>query len=150
MHVPPGQWFINKEETFWKNTTLDRFLKLCTKYQDKILVLMAAHVHAGDVRAPYSYKNKELFNFTIMMTPGLSPIYGNNPGYTFLQIDEGNKTKPWNIDSEWRFFQLHEYMMFKLKSFVTFDPQDLYGFQLTNAESVRNYTLRIKDDYHEY
>lgn len=84
MHVPPGQWYINKEETFWREELLDRFLHICTKYQDKIVVLLGAHVHAADIRAPYSEKNKDLFNFTIMMTPGLSPVFGNNPGYTIL------------------------------------------------------------------
>ena len=62
------------------------------------MLILGAHVHLGEIRAPLSSLNPELLNLTLMMTPGLSPIFGNNPGYTILDIDEDE------IKATWRFF----------------------------------------------
>ena len=90
MHIPPGQWYVNKDESFWNDLSLSKYLELFTQYQDKILIVLGAHVHSGEIRAPISSEFGDL-NLTVMMTPGMSPIYNNNPGYTILDISKDSK-----------------------------------------------------------
>jgi len=101
MHIPPGMWFFSRDEQFWKNDSMDAFFEVITKYQDRIHIMLGAHVHSGEIRAPLSFLNKELTNLTLMMTPGVAPIFNNNPGYTLMNFDDDSISKV-----HWRFLQL--------------------------------------------
>jgi len=52
MHIPPGLWYAGKDEQFWKNDSMDAFLDIITKYQNRIHLLVGAHIHSGEIRAP--------------------------------------------------------------------------------------------------
>ena len=66
---------------------MDSFLEVVERFQDRVIILLGAHVHSGEIRAPLSFLNKDLTNLTVMMTPGVAPIFNNNPGYTIMDID---------------------------------------------------------------
>jgi hypothetical protein len=50
--------------------------------------MLGGHVHSAEIRAPLSSFAVDLKNLTLMMTPGIAPIFGNNPGYTILTYND--------------------------------------------------------------
>ncbi len=65
--------------------------------------MLGGHVHSAEIRAPLSTFAGDLKNLTLMMTPGIAPIYGNNPGYTILTYNNHDVKK---YEFKWRFLQL--------------------------------------------
>jgi predicted glycosyl hydrolase (DUF1957 family) len=96
MHIPPGQWYVQKDMQFWKPDSTEDYLEVFTKYHDRILMLLGAHVHMGEIRAP---KFKDQVNLSLMMTPSIAPIFANNPGYSILEVSNDGK-----IDITWKYF----------------------------------------------
>jgi hypothetical protein len=82
---------------------MDAFLEVIERFQDRVVIMLGAHVHSGEIRAPLSFLNKGLTNLTVMMTPGVAPIFNNNPGYTIMDVDPSSQLIN---DLSWRFFQL--------------------------------------------
>jgi hypothetical protein len=95
---------------------------------------MGAHVHFADIRVPTS-KNYKDVSHLIFSTPSVSPIFGNNPGYSFFELNEDNTFKTLN----WRFFMLQEYTFFKHVEFKTVDPQKQFSINLNDNQSIRNF-----------
>lgn len=88
------------------------------KHQSKIKMVLGAHIHEADVRAPISKSFPDL-KVVQFATPSVSPIFNNNPGYTIMEIRESSN----HISMmEWRYFNLYQYTLFKYKSFLTIDP----------------------------
>ena len=56
MHIPPGQWWDTHWKKYWKDDILDAYLALFATYQSRIIMLLSAHAHPGEVRAPVSAK----------------------------------------------------------------------------------------------
>ena len=110
MHIPPGMWYFQKDEQFWKSQLQDTFLDILNRYQDRVSFMLGGHVHSAEIRAPLSSFSVELKNLTLMMTPGIAPIFGNNPGYTILSFNDQDVTQ---YEFKWRFFQLQEYFLFR-------------------------------------
>ena len=93
MHIPPG---INgysslknladgrAAATFWQPALTSRFLQLVQEYQGTIQTAFCGHTHADD------YRVIRLEGTAVLLTkiaPGVSPIFGNNPGYQVYQYD---------------------------------------------------------------
>jgi sphingomyelin phosphodiesterase acid-like 3 len=93
MHIPPGMWYYQSEEVFWKNQSQNAFLNILSKYQNNLSFLLAAHIHSGEIRAPISTEVVDLKNLTIMMTPAVSPLFKNNPGYSILKYSDEDVTR---------------------------------------------------------
>jgi hypothetical protein len=85
MHIPPGHWFQTGEEIYWKDKYMNTYLGVFAKYQSRILLMMSAHAHPGEVRAPISSRYPDL-NLTILMNPSVSPIGLMMPSYTILDL----------------------------------------------------------------
>ena len=49
-------------------------------------MLLGAHIHHIEVMAPVSATVPNL-DIVQVISPALSPIYGNNPGYGLLEVD---------------------------------------------------------------
>ena len=75
-------------------------------------MLLSAHAHPGEVRAPVSAKQPDL-DLVIMMTPCLAPYSFFQPGYTIIDVT------PSTTKAVWRFLQLHNYILFRLPTFKT-------------------------------
>jgi sphingomyelin phosphodiesterase acid-like 3 len=92
-HIPPGiDAFSTAEATvgnpvvsFWQAGYLESFLTLLDQYRDTIAFTLAGHTHTdefrlaadgGTARSPF-----------LVVTPAVSPIFGNNPGLQVLSYD---------------------------------------------------------------
>ena len=143
MHVPPGQWWTTSRTGYWKEEYLNAYLDLFAQYQDKIIMLIGAHAHPGEIRAPVSSRHPDL-ELIIMMTPCLAPYSFFQPGYTVIDI------KPTKINAEWRFLQLQDYILFRFINFNTIDINKEFNINLASATSVRAFTQTIAEDKREY
>jgi hypothetical protein len=83
------------------------------------------------VRAPIS-KTYPAISKTLFVTPATSPVYMNNPGYSIMELTaEDGITKV-----DWRFYQLYQYLLFRIKNFITIDPESLYNVKFNNGSTV--------------
>jgi hypothetical protein len=89
MHIFPGLFYGVKEiEVFWQDDLLQKFNGIMARYSHKIMFLLGAHVHFGEIRAPKLNDNKEDdMKSVVIVCPSISPIYRNDPGYTVLDIE---------------------------------------------------------------
>lgn len=98
------------------------FLTICQLNEDKIVLITSGHTHFADLRFELSedYFGNEYSSFGMFVTPGISPIYSNNPGYTVLDICDGEIVDGWFTfldlsstivgeidDAEFNFFQVN-------------------------------------------
>ena len=92
MHVPPGADVyatvsthmddagrISDAAMMWKDIYRERFLKIINTYSSDIKAIFASHTHMDEYRI--AMPEKEKTPGAIMMTPSLSPRYGNNPAF---------------------------------------------------------------------
>lgn len=87
MHVFPGmkQKDKLKPHKFWHKHYNKDFVKLLNTYKDSISLLAAAHIHSHEFRNPSSYHYSDL-HVPLMITPSVSPIFGNNPMYQTYEL----------------------------------------------------------------
>lgn len=55
------------------------------KYEDFIFMNLASHIHRGKFSAAVSSQVPDLKLKSFIM-PAVSPVYDNNPGFSFLEI----------------------------------------------------------------
>ena len=66
--------------------------------------MLGAHIHHIEVMAPVSATVPNL-DIVQVISPALSPIYGNNPGYGLLEVDYESETNTYEIEElTYRFF----------------------------------------------
>jgi hypothetical protein len=119
MHIPPGQWWQTSQTNYWKDDILDAYLALFATYQSRIIMLLSAHAHPGEVRAPVSVKQPNL-DLVIMMTPSVAPLGFIQPGYTLIDVT-ATTTK-----AVWRFLQLNNYILYRWPTYQTVDLEKDY------------------------
>jgi hypothetical protein len=137
MHIPPGHWYQLGEEVYWKDEFMDSYLGLFTKYNDRIKLMMSAHAHPGEVRAPVSARYPKL-SLPIAMNPSISPIGLMNPSYSILDMPKG--ASPYLV---WRSLNLFEYHVTQLHLFTTIDPQSRFNLSLSSTSSIREFTASL-------
>jgi len=113
MHIPPG---IMLKEPFWNRSLEPIFLYTLSQFQSKIVLVLGAHIHSGEIKAPLSSNFPDLA-LPIMLSPSTSPIFFNNPGYTILDIEDGVSKLV-----HWRHLQLYQYSIGRMPSFSTIKP----------------------------
>jgi hypothetical protein len=86
MHIPPMLFYYQALDDFWKETFKTEFLRIISAYQSKIIMVLGAHIHQADIRAPYSATYPDL-SLPMFLTPSVSPIFLNNPGYSILDLN---------------------------------------------------------------
>lgn len=91
MHIPPGQWYQTSDRAYWKDQYMQTYLEIFAKYQQRIIMVLGAHAHPGEIRAPLSERYPEL-NLTILMTPCVAPLGLLNPGYTVIDLPKSPLT----------------------------------------------------------
>lgn len=102
MHVPPGadafasrhnpanpvmMWKTAEGPTDW----LTRFLQLVSRYRKTIAGMFYGHTHMDEFRLLYDGTANGTFMQVALSCPGISPMFGNNPGFKLVQIDPGTK-----------------------------------------------------------
>ena len=123
-HIAPGLHYANRQETFWKYDYQHKYLDVFEKYHDKIILMIAGHIHTSDIRLPKS-KNHTNLQIPILFAPSPTAMYFNNPGYTMLEFTVNTEdTKLVDITKSecvFRFFQLEDYIIFQKDSYITLD-----------------------------
>jgi sphingomyelin phosphodiesterase acid-like 3 len=93
MHIPPGldSYSCSRQKTerapieFWEDAFLAKFCDLIRAYGGIIQVALAGHTHTDDFRVLVTKgSSSPVF---LRITPSISPIYLNNPGFSVLQYD---------------------------------------------------------------
>lgn len=104
-HIPPGI-DVNKTingkgtcvqniRTMWRDSCNQVFQAMVIKYSSVIKAGLAGHTHMDDFRLLYDVKGSPVFFMHI--TPAVSPLFGNNPGFQSLTY---NKTSFKLLDSK--------------------------------------------------
>jgi sphingomyelin phosphodiesterase acid-like 3 len=92
-HIPPGiDAFSTAEATsrdtvvsFWQAGYLQSFVTLLDQYRDTIVFTLAGHSHMDDFRLARDIGTGR--SSFLVVTPAISPIFGNNPGLHVLTYD---------------------------------------------------------------
>jgi sphingomyelin phosphodiesterase acid-like 3 len=95
MHIPPGidsyksaHAGAGKAGTeFWQSHFFTQFLDLMKTYGSIAQIALAGHTHMDDFRVLSPGDSTSPIAFRI--TPAISPIFGNNPGFSVLQYQVG-------------------------------------------------------------
>ena len=142
MHIFPGLFYFEGEEQFFRSTYTSQLLSILNQHQDRIQMLMGAHIHWGDIRAPISTEFPNL-DVVIYASPSVSPIFNNNPGYSVMDLNAASGEV---VDLKWRYLQLYSYIFLKYKSFATVNPLSLFGIDINKPESVRSYVSSLQSN----
>lgn len=112
-----------------------------TTYQDKIVMMFGSHIHQGEIKAPLSASYPDL-NISMALSPSVSPIFGNNPGYSIIDFNQNFTSTLVN----WRFLQLYEYAVTQsvYLSMITVHPQILFNVRFSDPTSVRKFASRMQ------
>jgi len=119
MHIPPGldSYGCSRQKNgrgpieFWEDAFLTKFCDLIREYGGIIQIALAGHTHTDDLRV-LGAKGSSSPVF-LRITPSISPIYLNNPGFSVLKYDpaSGNmldistyylNQSPGGIDPLWK------------------------------------------------
>ena len=95
MHIPPGIDSYKSSHAaggkaateFWQSHFFAQFLDLMKTYGSIVQIALAGHTHMDDFRVLSPGGSASPIVFRI--TPAISPIFGNNPGFSVLQYEMG-------------------------------------------------------------
>jgi sphingomyelin phosphodiesterase acid-like 3 len=93
MHIPPGldSYSCSRQKNgrapieFWENAFLTKFCDLIREHGGIIQIALAGHTHTDDFRVVGTKDNSS--PVFLRITPSISPIYLNNPGFSVLKYD---------------------------------------------------------------
>ena len=77
---------VGKVISLWQPGYTESFLALLDQYRDTILSMLAGHTHMDYFRLGPGNKSSRGSPF-LLVTPGISPLFGNNPGLHVLSYD---------------------------------------------------------------
>ncbi|KIG15383.1 Acid sphingomyelinase-like phosphodiesterase 3b precursor [Enhygromyxa salina] len=97
-HIPPGVNVYSAvhaktpgcpqtSELFWRDEPSTAFLALVDQYHAIILASFAGHIHTDDFRLTYPAAKPDTPTGFIHVTPAISPLFGNNPGFQVFDYD---------------------------------------------------------------
>ncbi len=94
-HVPPGidiystaRYYLGSDgklsdvSLMWHSEYNERFLSIVEEYADVITMVYAGHTHMDEFRIMEGTNNVQI---PVWVTPSVSPIFHNNPGYRVLE-----------------------------------------------------------------
>jgi hypothetical protein len=84
-HVYPGNNWFGGLEQYWEPECLEELHRIISKAAnvDRFITGIGAHIHRADFMAPES-PYQPGFKMTQIISPAISAIYNNNPGYGLL------------------------------------------------------------------
>ena len=128
-----NNWYHNLEQ-LWNLTYTDKMMEILHKHQDRLIVSLGAHIHHVQVMAPKSVAVEDL-NIVQVISPAISPIYMNNPGYGVFHFSAKNGIEKLIF----QFFQLEDFSRLGVVDFAEYDIMRYTGMDLNDANSVRDY-----------
>ena len=84
-HVFFGNNYYTNLEILWNKTYTDTLMEVLYPHQDRHILTIGAHIHHVQIMAPVSAKHNDLRLVTVV-SPAISPIYMNNPGYASFKF----------------------------------------------------------------
>jgi hypothetical protein len=147
MHVFPGMfYYFEKVEHFWKEEYITYFNDITANHSEQILLIIGAHIHFADVRAPFrpslaneTTKHPEMKS-VLLICPSVSPIFLNNPGYSVLDLSPANQSLVPTIHSfKWHFLDYARFIRSNASEidFTTIDTQKEFGIDLNDYRTIR-------------
>ena len=91
-HVFFGNNWYHSLEQLWNTTYTDKMMQILKEHEDKLVLCLGAHIHHVQIMAPQSHVVDDL-NVVQVISPAISPIYMNNPGYGKLTFSAENKVE---------------------------------------------------------
>ena len=95
MHIPPGinGYSVSRAPStcggampsFWRREYGDAFLALLARFRPVVGASLAGHTHMDDFRVLSDAGGKPYFMTHV--TPSISPFFGNNPSFSFIEYD---------------------------------------------------------------
>jgi len=141
MHIFPGFFNYNGLRVFWKEIYVQQFLDTIERHSEKVAGIYAAHTHHAEPRAPISSYNPS-FSKSLVITTSISPIFINNPGYSFLSLDSQGRI----TDISYRFFQLWQYVLTRQIAFYELHPESQWGIKFSDPSTIRALDQRLLSD----
>lgn len=146
-HIPPG---INVHATLhgygsctdniqlmWKETYNQKFTDLVVRYSSIIRANLAGHTHMDDFRV--FYKGSKPVSF-IHITPAVSPLFGNNPGFQHIKYNPRNFEL---INAETHYLSINK----QAKQWTPeYNFQKTYHVKSINAMNLNTVRKRIEKD----
>ena len=82
-----------------------------------------------------------------VIVPAISPIYGNNPGYGILEIDDTT----FQIELfKFHWFQLEDFYRMGIAIWKTFDLENDLGVDLNSPQSVRDTNEALMYNFQQF
>jgi len=72
----------------WTAQWNDRYFAVLEKHYENIIIEVFGHDHYGDLRYHVLPGDEEKYFHNVLVSPGVSLIFNNNPGVASLEIDE--------------------------------------------------------------
>ena len=91
-HIYPGAKYDSKSKDLLTPEFNTRYFDILSKYSDKIIIEGVAHDHYSDLRYHSSVgtsSNSKSFYHSMLVSPGVTPIDGQNPGVAVFDINDG-------------------------------------------------------------
>lgn len=85
MHIPPGPGMYDGNSFDWHGEYIRLFEKIVKSYRNGIDLVIAAHQH----QAGFQLIGES--GLAVVIHTAISPIFGNNPGFRYYQIQEGKQ-----------------------------------------------------------
>jgi sphingomyelin phosphodiesterase acid-like 3 len=92
MHIPPGMDAYNSSHaqcqapvSFWQDRYQAEFGTLMDTYSNVVQLAFAGHIHMDDFRVTAADPSR----LPLRITPSVSPIFRNNPGFSVMTYDLG-------------------------------------------------------------
>ena len=133
-HVFFGNNFFEELEVLWNETYTNQMVQVLKERQDDLIVCLGAHIHHVQIMAPQSSVVDDL-NIVQVISPAISPVYDNNPGYGAIEFTKEDHIK----SMKFYFFQLEDWLRLGIVNFLEYDLIRYLGVDLNSAQSVRDY-----------
>jgi len=147
MHIFEGLNWYEGVENFWTSDSLEDFIEILVPYEERIIALLGSHTHYSSIRSPMSSVYPD-FKFTEIINPSVTPVYYNNPGYSWLEFSNEKKIEN---------FTKREMMLDKFESgeqaipeFISVDPQEQFSIDLNDPETIRQFVANMAEDLKLY
>ena len=116
--------------------------------------MIGGHTHNSDIRLPRSTNHTHL-KLPLLMAPGLTGYYFNNPGYTMLEFTASKnantlRTEIKRIECFFRFFQLEDFLFFGKERYLTINIREKFGLDLQDPDGIAHFIQKLKANEHEY
>ena len=134
-HVFFGNNWYKSLEILWNTAYTNRMVEILHEYQDRLVICLGAHIHHVQIMAPKSSVIDDDLQVVQVISPAISPIYMNNPGYGQMTFSKENHVET----MKFLFFQLEDYQRLGIVDFVEYDVMKYTGIDLNDADSVRDY-----------